>query len=92
MKVLLVVAMLVTCMLVACKDKCTEHVDGNNDGYCDKCEEAMSNNNQNGGNDNGNANTGSKVKYTVKITNMAGVGMANVTVFIKDGPSYGEDA
>lgn len=82
--ILLVVAITVTCVCVI-PEKHTKHVDGNNDGYCDKCEEAMSNNNQNGGNDNGNANTGSKVKYTVKITNMAGVGMANVTVFIKDG-------
>ena len=41
-----------TIALVACNDKCTEHVDDNADGKCDVCGEVVENNNNNNGGNN----------------------------------------
>ena len=74
---LLVFAIILTGMLVACNDECTEHVDADGNLVCDNCEADM--NLDNGGNDDGNngGNGGNgtpsgKAVHTITVKSMAG--------------------
>lgn len=85
---LLIFAILLTGMLVACNDECTEHVDANNDLKCDNCEADMPTQDTGNGNGNGNGGTtptpGQTATYSIKVTSMAGVALEGVTAFIRD--------
>ncbi len=87
---LLIFAILLTGMLVACNDECTEHVDTDNDLKCDNCQADMPT--QDDGNDNNNGNDtpptpGQTATYSIKVTSMAGVALEGVTAFIRDSAS-----
>lgn len=69
---LLVFAIIMTGMLVACNEECTEHIDADGNLKCDNCDADMST--DDGGNGDGGTTTPSgKATYTVTIKSMAGV-------------------
>ena len=75
--VILVCVLLVTGLLVSCNDKCTEHIDENGDNKCDVCGEDMQN-------DVPTNNPGGMVNYTVNVKTVAGLGLKDVVVYIRD--------
>ena len=71
--ILLVLAVLVCGLLVACNEECS-HEDADNNGVCDVCGESLGSGN--------NTNNGPKETYTISVKSMGGVGFSKVTLLI----------
>lgn len=76
---LLVFAIIISGMLIACQDKCKEHVDENGDFICDKCNADLRTNDPDTPQPQPN-----KVLYSISLKTMAGAPISNVTAFIYD--------
>ncbi len=91
---LLVVVM--ACALVACSNKCTEHVDANGDLKCDNCSTDMTpagdGGNTDGGNtDGGNTDAGDgKTEYLVTLKDTSGNPVVGASVQIRVDTKNGE--
>lgn len=82
---LLIFAILLTGMLVACNDECTEHIDSDGNLKCDNCEADMPFVDDGGNNGNGtNPPAGQTANYSISVKSMAGVALEGVTAFIRD--------
>ena len=73
---LLVFAIIMTGMLVACNEECTEHIDADGNLKCDNCDADMST-------DDGNDDTSTNVTYTITIKSMAGIPIKTTAFLMK---------